>query len=446
MTHPRAFSSSLSWGVCVAAPFLLSACAATDTGNPIDGNAGGDDVIEGVPIGGECELATRELEWDEDWGPGFSAADVAAHLPEQLTTSLRFFVTSTLSYGPESGFGELELAFAPRERAYVVAPKSSGDDDGPMTDGPPAAYGPECARMLNLESEVTLRSSGGALDDTFLVLLQTRAFADTVHTHFRVSLDALRGSLEADLELPPGQTLVSLELEVELWLAPPGVTGALRIAPSVEDEDGVPVDTSPIALGQFPAEQRCGLGAYFLEGEQTLRGFSPAEVVSRLLAASGAEWTYEHQSGTTNISWSLPGAPVSGCVDAEQTGIEFLTPLVIESSDGSVDGTFMVNVYAMGDGEGNFNELQMAGGSYEQYISQAVDLGERYGITEPASLDGYEHAMTDFVVNVTDEPWGIFRYAGLNPRDCAPPYMCREFVPTVLFGARLGEPKNGYED
>jgi len=450
MTKLRALSAFPLAGVttCLTASFVALGCMGTETGNPIgDSGPGDEQVIEGVPVGEQCELAVTELDWDEDWGPGFSAADVAAHFPDELTTTLRFHETTSLSYGPESGFGEIEVSIEPRERAYVVGPEPQAGNDGPVSEGPVGDYGSECARTLHVESKVTLKSSGGALDDTFLVTLATRVFADTTHTHFRVPVDALHGDLHAELDLPEGQSLASpLDLEVEMWLSPAGLTAALRIASDVVDENDAPVASSPIALGRFPADQPCGLGAHFLEGDQTLHSFSHAEVVERLMAASGEEWTYEHQDGTTELSWSLPDAPVSGCVGAEQTGVEFLTPLVIESADGSVDGTFMVNVYATGNADGTFSALQIAGGAYEQDIADAQDLGERYGITDPAPLDGYVGGMTDFLVDVTREPWGIFRYAGLTQDDCSDASQsCEGMLQTVLFGAHFGDPRNGYE-
>ena len=132
-----------------------------------------------------------------------------------------------------------------------------------------------------------LESSGGALDDTFLVTFQTRVFEDTVHAHFRVPLEELDGDLEAELDLPEGQSLASpLALEVDMWLSPAGLTGALRIAPDVVDDSDVPVETAPLALGRFPAEQPCGLGSHLLAPGDTLHGFSPDDVLARLADAS----------------------------------------------------------------------------------------------------------------------------------------------------------------
>lgn len=449
MKQLRHFSTRSALGVStwILTSLAVGACAGTETGNPVDGGHAGGDVIEGVPVGGECELAATELDWEEDWGPGFSGADVAAHLPEALSTTLRWVDSSSLAYGPESGLGEVELSIEPRHRAYVVGPESSGGDE-PATEGPIGDLGAECARTLHVESEVRLTSSGGALDDTFLVTLQTRVFVDTVHAHFRVPIEELQGDLEAEVDLPEGQSLASpLALEVEMWLSPAGLTGALRIAPEVVDESDVLVETAPLALGRFPAEQPCGLGSHLLEPGEALHGFSPDDVLQRLTGASDGSWVYEHQEGSTQISWQLPSDPPTRCVGVEQTGVEFLAPLTVTSDDGSVDGTFTVNVHAQGDAEGGYSALQMAGGAFEQDVDAAHDLGERYGLTDPAPLDGYDGGMTDFIVDVTGAPWGVFRYAGLTQDPCTSDgsQSCQGLVPTVLFGAHLGEPKNGYE-
>lgn len=453
MTHLRTLTAFpwLAGSVALVASFTFVACAGTDTGNPIgDGNPSGDEVEIINQLEGDCEQVVTELDWEEDWNDAFSGADVASHWPESLTTTLRWHDTSALAGGPEPGLGGLELTIQPHQVAYSVAPPPSDNgNDGPVTEGPVDTLEPGCARALHVEATIGVKSSDGALDELWLVPFVTRMNEDTTHAHFRVPVADLVGDFEAEVALPEGQELdAPLALEVEMWLSPLGLTGVLRLAAEIVDETGARIDTAPIELGRFPDDQPCGLGSYLVEPGQTFHGFSYDDVLERLTAASGSEWALEHQDGTTRLSWSLPSAPPTRCVGAEQSGAEFLTTLSVESDDGSVDGSFIVNVYATANGDGTYSALQMAGGSYEQDIADAQDLGERYALTDPAPLDGFTGGMTDFIVDVTGEPWGVFRYAGLTQDPCnAGPGQggCEGMLQTVLFGAHLGEPASGYE-
>jgi hypothetical protein len=200
----------------------------------------------------------------------------------------------------------------------------------------------------------------------------------------------------------------------------------------------------PLEIAQFPADRPCGDDAFLLEGQDTLFGSSPADLHESFDQVREITWQLEHEPGTIDVTCEVD-LPETLCI-GNSGAWEYLTTVTLTSSDGSLDGSFPVNVHAMGGSDGTFSELGMAGGRYAQDLTGAAGIGEEYALTDPAPLDGYAGAMTDFILYVSDAPWGVFRYRGLTQDDCSVPAEgCEGFIQPTLFGMHFGEPKFGYE-
>lgn len=442
----------LSAVVSCDAAFLLLACAGTDTGNPIGDNRGLGDEVEVVQTldGKDCDEAVVEVAWDETPLLGISAADVASSLSESVSEALRWEQVEGFSSLPESGRGEITVTITPLEKVYSVTPTRSSDDDGPVSEGPvtpiddgpvDSLLGPSCGSKLRIEALIQLETSGGELAEEFITTVDA-SMKETIRAHFRVPLTVLNGTL-GEMAGDPDTTGPDA-LEVEVLRTPLGMIGQLRLADTATKSADAVTDL----LATFPANPPCGdyFTGFLLQGEQSLHGISPSKVSAALAKVSNAEWVMEHEDGTLRLACDVAFGPAL-CVGAESQVSTFPSTVSLRSDDGSLSGSFSVNVHVESDGK-DLVYIGVAGGAFVQDIRDAMGLGERYAITDPAPLDSYIGAMTDFIVEVSGEPWGVFRYAGLTQADCSAVPAgqgCPGLLHHTLFGIHLGEPNKGYE-
>jgi hypothetical protein len=426
------------------------ACTGTETGNPVDGSGLGDEVIE-LPGEGpdECEEVATEIGWDDSMQLGLSAEQVATALASGTTENILWRDVAGLSL-PEASEGTITVKVSPRLPVLAVTPVPKAGNDGPVAEGPvdepttdgpvtggvaaedlPSVTGPTCGSKLRIAAFVEIESSEGQLDERFVTTIDAQT-PEAARIHVQVPKDALRGSLRGAGDFDA--------LEIELLLTPVGIKGSLSVVDEAESANAS-------VLGTLAANTECPgtESGFLLEGNDSLNGLSPNGLHDLFAKAGAAEWTLEHEEGMLAVT-SRVALDDSLCVSANIGLVEFLTTVHLEATDGSLNGSFPVNVHVQTDSVAGTLAAQMAGGKYLQELNgEEEGLGEEYGITDPAPLDGYVGAMTDFVVDVTAQPWGIFRYAGLTPDPCTTPEDgCQGMIPTTLFGMHLGEPKGGY--
>lgn len=422
--------------------FAVTACGetgpgtGTDTGNPYEPGGGGDEGPQIELVDDDCSEATpteRSVEWDEPVLGILTGELLFENLPESSQETLRWI--DEAGGQPLGSETELSVVLRPLGTATLIAPKETQSDeprdDGPVDDGPmmvePIAT--TCTARLRIDVEFEISTADGTLDETFVTQMDSD-HPDLANTRFRIPLAELDGSLGE----VPGFDL----LEVHLTYSRVGMLGRLSLLNSSDAE------ALPLEIATFPANQPCGDEAFLLEGSDTLFGFSPANLHGSFDQVREVTWQLEHEPGTIDVACEVD-LPETLCVGSSGAR-EYLTTVTLTSSDGSLDGSFQVNVHALGGSDGTFSELGMAGGRYAQDLTSAAGIGEEYALTDPAPLDGYMGAMTDFIVYVSDEPWGVFRYQGLTQDDCSVPEEgCEGLVPTTLFGMHFGEPKLGYE-
>jgi hypothetical protein len=155
------------------------------------GCAGGQTGDEGVF--GQCSEQQAPLALGEVSPLGFSAADVLSFVEGQHATTIEWQPLD-VSYGPESGKGELTLSVENLGHARYV---DRGDAQC-------------CFAAVQVDVRVTLRTSGGALNESFVTVLEAHS-ADAAWLQMLVE-PPLGGSLSFDQPAPGAERFISLEL------------------------------------------------------------------------------------------------------------------------------------------------------------------------------------------------------------------------------------------
>lgn len=154
------------------------------------GCAGGQTGSEGVP--GRCREQRTSLELGEPSPLGFSAEDVLSFAEGEHVTTIEWHPID-VPYGPESGTKQLTLSVESLGRARYV-------DRGES---------PCCFAAVQVDVRVTLETSGGALGESFVTVLEARsAGAASLLT---VIAPPLGGSLSFDQQALGAERFIRLE-------------------------------------------------------------------------------------------------------------------------------------------------------------------------------------------------------------------------------------------
>ena len=230
-------ASVLAMGIALA----LAACnsggsTGTSTGNPNDGSnaptlPGGRDV--GTP-GNFPVPSTGE---DSGLVSGFSAADVLAFAEGTHEQAIRWHDNMIAVLGPEKGEHEVTITVSYEDGAIRwMTPQTAQSGSGRDLGGPEPAIAPAdgagvaadlpaiggCMPWLEVDVRVTVKTDGGALDESFDATLRSRnALLATVYEAPKP--DKLGGAFAPEQILQPGFELVQLSLQINF--TPFGVSG-----------------------------------------------------------------------------------------------------------------------------------------------------------------------------------------------------------------------------
>jgi hypothetical protein len=155
------------------------------------GCAGGQTGQEDVPWA--CSEQRASLELGETSPLGFSAADVLSFAEGEHVTTMQWQAID-VPYGPESGTTQLTLSVARLGRARYV-------DRG---------EGACCFAAVQVDVRVTLETSGGALSESFVAVLEARS-ADAASLYAAVE-PPLGGSLSFDEQALGAERFQRLEV------------------------------------------------------------------------------------------------------------------------------------------------------------------------------------------------------------------------------------------
>lgn len=222
---------------------ILAACAV--------GCAGGQTGDEGEDW--HCSEEARALAADEVSPLGFSAADVLAYAQGSHSTSLEWQTARSVPYGPETGVGELSIEVESLGSARFVertAPKGAVK----------LIHGDCCPESVEIDVQVTLRTAGGALNETFEAVLDATE-RDAAYLLTLIQ-PPLRGALTFDSQALHSAHLEDVQLDARF--GPSELSGSLHARfeseASGEDLDGaVSLSIEPLAQwGEWSSLPLCG--------------------------------------------------------------------------------------------------------------------------------------------------------------------------------------------
>jgi hypothetical protein len=266
-TKPPSGALARSSRCALLLALALSACnggsTGTSTGNPNDGSGnaptlpGGDrDILPGdnpQPGIGEdtagffCKGEATVLDSTSAVTElGFSAADVLAFAAGTHEEPIRWHDNDIATLGPEKGEHVVTITLGHDDgeiRWMTPATAPGGNLGGPEpaiapADGPavdlPAIGG--CRPWLEIDVQVTIKSDGGALDESFDATLRTRNKL-LASLYANPDPDELGGTFAPEEILQPGFELVQLSLDVNF--TPFGVNGIFNGVFQVQRGDSV---------------------------------------------------------------------------------------------------------------------------------------------------------------------------------------------------------------
>jgi len=405
-------------GIFTASLCLWACAGGTDTGNPHDGGT--------VSEGGDalCDQTVRALDLDEATALGVSANDLLSWVSGEHRETLAWQDTNA-SYGPEHGRSEISLEIGPLGARFIDRRPKERTDDGreeghTLIEPDIALYGDPCADSIALDVRVHVSTSGGALDETLDATLEARA-PDFVTGQLSLPLDALNGSFEADVPVPPGFVVRgSPRLVLSLGVSEYGSTGELGLSSEFESTDGQAASQGGLGvLARFPADNFCGTSSISISADQTLRGVSMASVLERLNSASPA--AIDGSAATLQLEYTSLAGQVCVALDGPlggQTVLSFPGSVRLRSSDQRMDGTLAVTL----SGEATGGRLESSRAEASEYLvdpDAAAAAARSFAIRAPLDFSSYDGGAFQFSTEVTDtEAVGALIAYGLDQADC----------------------------
>jgi hypothetical protein len=367
-------------------PLVAAACTSVQAGSQTghDGDETGSGACEEtVTVLGSLEEATAL---------GFTAGEVLAQAEGTFESPIVWSAPGEIvAVGPEQGEGRLTLtvAHAGGEIRHVAStPRDVGggaENDGGM-EGGPALGGDVCKSRVEIDVQLTMVTSGGALNDTVPAIV---ASSDPRHVTLSAELDpdALAGSLEVTPAME-GFTLTKLTVSGGMAAG----TSYGSIAAQVELDDGEVAGAGFGAVAQWPTAQSCDGAGVPLPFDTTLLGFTGDDV---LALAEGAEATFTWDDGAeTPLALSLEATGEVACVSVggghEPAGISFPAKLHMTSGDERIASAVDVTVIAAADAEGGLAEVQFMNQGYMLGVAPG-DFASTYGISG-VDVSAYDQA------------------------------------------------------
>jgi hypothetical protein len=414
----------------------LLACAActserpdgTSTGNPVPGepDAGprDPDDAEGtgdLAAGGYCKAGEKTaLGLNEDSPLGFSAADILAFSSGTRQETIRWNPQLPgVALSPESGEQEVTITVTASGEPRFVQPKpreSNGAEDLliDIEDG--------CFSWVEIDVDVTVETSGGALDESFEGVLRAHSPL-TSSIFYGPAPDELGGdfavAVSGDFE---GFTLAQLGLNIRF--SPYGAGGTFDGL--LEMSSGGAVTGGPGGMKPFAdfGAGTCGEDAdgFTVGLDDEVEGATLQDALDMFAADDEVELTWEN-GATTTSSLTFAPATQGGCVLLDNESVGDLTLLTegtlsMTSADGRLDGEWPGRIEAHVEDDGSISRIVfMLEAKLPEHSAPGANAAYGFPNDEIASFDG---AGVRVDVTVTDTGvTGIVALTGFVRADCA---------------------------
>jgi hypothetical protein len=342
------------------------------------------------------------------------------------------------SVGPETGEGKLHLTVTRGDKAYRLTYSERKSNNGLETGGISSCPPPS----LGVDAHVDITTDGGALAESFDVLLRTHE--DGVATlSVPLDLNELGGSLKAT-SANANAKLVQASIEAVLTAA--GSTGSL--AAMEQTTSGAVAGASRALIAVWPDSAACaaakdGVGLEVSLDDEML-GTNGTETLASVVLPTPAEITWMDDS-KTKLSVTIESAG-KGCFSVKDEGpiavdsgpgVSYPVLITLKSDDGRVDGQYEGHAVVSGSGsdrrvqvsadvevdaahfaDSGFSGVSVPPGSERVRVSVKVN---RHGTTASGSVDLFASASSP----CTAEPPMSTPGGGSSAPGCAGESMTR---------------------
>jgi hypothetical protein len=455
----------------LALALLLALCGAacnaggntgTSTGNPNDGSSGGPGLPGGGDVdlshvpspghgevgtgslgGGYCDADERVLDGTSaDTTLGFTAADILAFAAGSHEEAIRWHDSFIATLGPEKGEHRVTVSLSHDDgEVRLMTPKTSagsGTGSEPAIDiGTPNGGG--CQPWLEIDVKVTIKTDGGALDESFDATLRSRnALFATLFT--APDPDHLGGAFAPEEILEPGFELVQLDLSI--GFTPFGVSGSFDGVFEMRTDDSA----SAAAGGGAPfadfGRTGCKYNSFAVGFDDMVEGASAQDVLD--LVAGAHDLAVDWSDGTSSTA-TLVFTPANdgACVlldDMFFGDADFVVDgsLVLTSADGRVMATWQVSARAQLDDSGKVDQVQLL---LDNNGPQNTDLSQSI---PGADLSGYDSSGFDFMLTISaQDAMGELSVTGYKFAPCASDQLPTTPPPDAMSGSGGSEPSAG---
>ncbi|HKO93369.1 MAG TPA: hypothetical protein VJU61_19575 [Polyangiaceae bacterium] len=364
-----------------------------------------------------CAESVRDLTPGEETPFGFSAESVRDLVLGEHHASLTWQETPD-TFGPEHDSSQLSITLTAKG-GLQFADQRLEARPGWVIPSDVTEEGFGCRDVIRWHADAEISTSGGALNELADVLFEVGPSGVAVGS-VELPLAALAGSFTAELALPEDVKPAS---DASLFLHF-GVTGAAMAGDLVlqsgelESLDGTTRSerTGEGPIAHFPSGTGCGPEYGYSDGPQLLRRTALADTLARLNAASPTQVASDHGGPGTLLQLHYVNSDDSACRAAPlESALLFPAQVELDSDDGSVRGTFGVDVVALPQQ----GPLTASASALSEDPATKQQLPAAFGILQPIALADYRASSVEFESGLLDgQSWGALRTYGLGANTC----------------------------
>jgi hypothetical protein len=359
----------------------------------------------------------RELTPGEETPFGFSGESARDPVLGEHHASLTWQETSD-TYGPEHEGSQLSITLTSTGSLQFVDRRLEAREGWAIpSDVTDESFG--CRDVIRWHADAEISTAGGALNELADALFEVGP-SGVALGWVGLPLSAIAGSFSAEIALPDN---VKPPQDSYLLLTF-GVTGnaiagdLLLETGELESLDGATrslrVGGGPIA--HFPSGTGCGPEYGYGDGPQLLRRTALADTLARLNAASPTQVASDQGGPGTLLELHYVNSDDSACRDTPlESALLFPAQLELGADDGSVRGTFAVDVVA----QPQHGPLTASASALSEDPATMQQLPAAFGILQPIPLAGYRASSVEFESGLADgQSWGALRAYGLGANTC----------------------------
>jgi hypothetical protein len=359
---------------------------------------------EAADNGGCVDTVTVLGSVDEVAALGFSAAQVLAvaegsHASELVWGAGLGEGPVTVAFGPESGAGTLtvDVAYAGGEVRFVSSKPEESEGEG-LDDG---AFLASCSDRLEVDVEVSVKTGGGALDESFTAPL--RATSRGISRISReIAVEELAGSFALTTVEPDDAEVGPLEFTI--GISGSGLFGG--ISSTVQLTDGEVASAGFMDVASWPGgASPCEFEEAPVGLDDAVAQFSGADALALIAAAQDVQlsWGGEPTAMTLAVT---PGAVACAYDSGDWAGqLRIPAEIAVQTADGRWDGSFAVDVLATPAADGSLSSvIVQITAAYASTV--AIDeFAAKFGIAD-VDLSGFDEGGLTFSSEYTPADGG----------------------------------------